>query len=143
MKKGDIVLYLHEFGGQAHLQPLTVEEIGRDCNGFDVVNVEEFEGCVFPSDLWTKEQIPSLFEKVDDNEKPRYYMCPECKDVKTWEEILEDCSQGGTGLCDCKFMAKDPDTGEVWYPREYTNYKEISHDLYKRLKELKELKMEA
>lgn len=69
MKVGEIVLYLHKFGGQAHLTPVTIKGIinGSDDKSpydYDIVHVEEFDGYVIPSDLWTKETILSLFKKV-------------------------------------------------------------------------------
>jgi len=71
-------------------------------------------------------------------EKERYFICENCGELTTWSEILKDCGSGGMGLCYCKFTEPfwseeygciDTDT-----LRLFTDYTEISKDLYERLK---------
>lgn len=63
MKVGEVVLYLHELGGQPHLMPVTITKLGIYCNQYDIINVEEFDGFIYPTDCYTKEMILSMFEK--------------------------------------------------------------------------------
>jgi len=58
----------------------------------------------------------------------RKFRCPACGDVKTEQEILEDCEAGSVGMCYCEFSAIDQVTGEVWYPRIFNEYVEIKND---------------
>ena len=51
----------------------------------------------------------------------RLYRCPTCAGVLTEREFEEQMESGGSGYCDCGFMAYD-DEGEVYFPRLYYEY---------------------
>jgi len=59
-------------------------------------------------------QITTISTPKDLDEK---YICHACGTIKTLGEIYEDIERGGQGYCMCEFSTKDPETGEVWYPR--------------------------
>jgi len=51
--------------------------------------------------------------------------CPSCGRETTEKEILEECSQGYMPYCYCQYSAIDPNTGDIWYPREFVEYVEV------------------
>lgn len=73
----------------------------------------------------------------------KYYYCQNCLDIKTEKEILNDCSNGGTGLCDCNFMtfewSEKYKKFEPVYLRLYYTYFEITKKLYLALKEINQI----
>lgn len=64
----------------------------------------------------------------------KYYKCPNCNDVTTEEEILEECSSGGCGMCYCDYC-----NGRILH-----KYKRISLKEYLKIRKisLKELLLE-
>jgi hypothetical protein len=69
----------------------------------------------------------------------KLYRCPICGKIVNNVEILDACSSGGMPYCDCRYSAID-ENGEIWYPREYTEYKLIGLDLRGRERPKKEVK---
>ena len=78
--------------------------------------------------------------KIIDNleNKEKYYICSHCGELKTQSQILNECGNGGMGLCNCEFMipfwSEKYDCIDIDTPRIYNDYTEISEDLYNRLK---------
>ena len=73
-------------------------------------------------------------------EKERYFICSECGEMKLWSEILRECEEmGSNGLCDCLFMSwewnEDSQSVDVWFPREYRDYTELSKENYESIKQ--------
>lgn len=68
----------------------------------------------------------------------KFYICRVCGDLKTSQEIEEDCKFGGNGLCDCEYiqMQYDHNTKSMQpvYFRIYNIYTEISFELFDWLK---------
>jgi hypothetical protein len=58
-----------------------------------------------------------------------FYKCPECGDVTTKYEILEECGSGGLGMCYCEY---DLD-------KTLIKWKRISRKEYIKLKLLKDI----
>lgn len=56
--------------------------------------------------------------------KEKYYLCPNCNDLTTETQILEEISIGGLGMCSCKF-----NHGRILIP-----YKIMSKVKWKELK---------
>ena len=71
---------------------------------------------------------------MEEESKERYFICPECGELKIWSEMLKDASSGGNGLCSCRFADyfwnEKEKKVDVWYPRVYVEYMEISNKLY-------------
>lgn len=69
--------------------------------------------------------------------KERYFICPNCKNLITWSKILENCSNGGVGLCDCSFCNFYWDekykSFQPIYARIYYDYTEITKRGYDEL----------
>ena len=66
--------------------------------------------------------------------KETFYICENCGNLTTESEILDECSNGGTGLCDCRFGGyvwdEELDDLDYYYPKEYTEYTEINKKWY-------------
>jgi hypothetical protein len=73
--------------------------------------------------------------------KMKYYICPVCGELATNESIAKDCENGGIGLCMCTYMDYEwnPDVQciDVIFPRRYTDYVEISEELYTYLGQIR------
>lgn len=74
-------------------------------------------------------------------QRPRYFICPECAELTTWKQILDDCSCGGQGMCMCKWgeqlWDEEEDDFDFVTNRIYVGYIEISKRFYLRLKKEK------
>lgn len=72
--------------------------------------------------------------------KNKYYICPNCGELTTEKEILEDISCGGSDMCTCKYTKyywnEEDKEFDVDYPRIYSPYKEININLYSFLKDI-------
>jgi hypothetical protein len=70
--------------------------------------------------------------------KERYFICPNCGELTTWNQILRECGSGGVGLCGCgfthPFWSEGYDCIDIETPRIYHGYIEINKDLFDRLK---------
>lgn len=77
-------------------------------------------------------------EVIDALKGEKYFICEKCAVLTTWSEILNDCSNGGNGMCYCEFTTpfwnKEINCIDVDTPRILNEYTEISRDLYDRLK---------
>lgn len=62
----------------------------------------------------------------------KYYICPQCGDLKTDEQINDDCSTGGMGMCSCQYMQIlwTGNEFEVVGAREFTPYEPIPEEVY-------------
>jgi ATP-dependent helicase/DNAse subunit B len=69
----------------------------------------------------------------------KYYICPSCATLITETEILNECEEGGNGLCDCDFITHYFDeTGfDIETSRIYHKYLRISKPIYNYLKTIK------
>ena len=71
-------------------------------------------------------------------EAERYFACPLCKEPTTWTDILDDCGNGGQGMCYCRFQSLIWDEKykdfEPVCDRELIEYVEITKPLYDVLK---------
>ena len=67
---------------------------------------------------------------MKETKEEQKFICPKCKDIVTEKDILDECANGGMGMCMCEYMAEDPDTGDVWFPRTLIPY--IKLEDYKR-----------
>lgn len=68
------------------------------------------------------------------NKKEKYFKCPNCNELTTQSEINDEISKmGGMGMCMCEFMSRD-ENGDIWFPRIYVPYKEISKEEYLKLR---------
>ncbi len=69
----------------------------------------------------------------------KYYICTDCATLATQTEINEQLEGGGQGFCDCNYAHHLWDSNiknfDVWFPREYIDYTEISKGIYESLKE--------
>jgi hypothetical protein len=74
-------------------------------------------------------------------EPEKYFICPICAELITWTEILENCSNGGSGDCTCLFCDLQWNSKEQYfepiYWREVTLYQEIPQKIYDMLKTVK------
>ena len=64
----------------------------------------------------------------------KYYICSECGTLMSEDDILEDCSNGGTDMCGCMFgqayWDNDLYEPDYDYPRIYIKYTEITKEQY-------------
>lgn len=67
----------------------------------------------------------------------RYFICSNCGELTTWSAILEECSNGGMGMCYCRFCSMQWDTKwnkfEPVYLRIFEEYTEIPKKVYEGL----------
>ncbi len=66
-----------------------------------------------------------------------YYICPSCGELTFDEEIDEDISVGGMGLCGCEYMDlvwdhEIKDFEPIYY-KFYTAWVQISESIYEKL----------
>jgi hypothetical protein len=79
-------------------------------------------------------------KKIIDNleEKETFWICSHCGRLATQSQLLRECANGGMGLCMCDFCipfwSEKYDCIDIYTPREYNSYTEISEDLFNRLK---------
>ena len=70
--------------------------------------------------------------------KPRYFICSSCGEITTWKEILDECANGGIGMCMCEWVEWMWDDEEEDFDyitnRIYKEYTEISYRWYEFLK---------
>jgi len=89
--------------------------------------------------------VIKMEEEVDEDEtllknykKPRFFICSSCGKLTTWEEILNECSNGGQGMCMCEwgYPVWDDKLKDFDYitNRVYKEYIEISYKWYSFLK---------
>lgn len=75
--------------------------------------------------------------RIDETIPTKFYICPECGELVTNEDIHHDCESGGVGLCNCDFTMYDwdGDIGELTleFPRVYHDYVEISEQIFASL----------
>lgn len=67
----------------------------------------------------------------------KYYICPDCGNLATSEQLEEECSNGGSGSCYCQYMQMQWDTKtkgfEPVYFRVYPEWTEIPASIYSDL----------
>jgi len=77
-------------------------------------------------------------EESKEENKQKYFICPNCADLTTWFQILKECGVGGQGMCMCgwghhfwndKYQEMDYETDRL-----YVQYIEISKHWFKILK---------
>ena len=79
--------------------------------------------------------------------KERYFKCPSCGEVTTQSKIdyeVEFC--GSVGMCYCEYMESfinDQGHKDVWYPRVFVKYEEITKEEYDRLRKQKPKKQDV
>jgi len=90
----------------------------------DDIPLESKEGETAVS-IWIKEhpKPPAKKKRVT-----KLYRCPACGETLTEEEYQKDLASGGNGYCGCRFSAKD-EHGNVWFPREYTEYEVFTREV--------------
>jgi len=71
-----------------------------------------------------------IIQKLAGEITEKYYQCPNCSDITTESDILEECSSGGAGMCYCEFNID----------RTLYKWKRISKDKFLQLKNLRSLK---
>ena len=80
-----------------------------------------------------KEEIIDALEK-----KETYHICSRCGELRTWSQILNECGNGGMGLCSCDFIqpfwSEEYNCIDIDTPRIYNDYTGISEDLFNKLK---------
>ncbi len=64
----------------------------------------------------------------------KYYICEECGELTTEKELINDCSDGGQGMCYCRFLYRywdrDIDLDDVLTDRIFIPYTEIRKEHY-------------
>jgi hypothetical protein len=81
----------------------------------------------------------------------KYYICEQCGELTTSDQIEDECSNGGSGNCSCQYMQYIWDSKqqgfEPIYFKEYPEWTEIPgmifSDLLKELNTMKRLWMLA
>ena len=80
------------------------------------------------------ETIKKMEEKRKRQKNEKYYICHECGNLSTESKNLEDCEQGGIGLCECRYMifewSKKYNDIEPIYLREYPGWTDINKKWY-------------
>ena len=65
-----------------------------------------------------------IVEKIRES----YYVCPNCGELSTFSQQVEDCSRGGMPYCYCEFLGE---RGRI-----FVGYKRINKKLWEELKAL-------
>lgn len=72
--------------------------------------------------------------------KERYFACPNCNAPITYSEMIQDCRNGGNGMCSCEYMELKWDNKynkfEPVCMRTFYEYVEITKKLYTELNEM-------
>lgn len=83
----------------------SILNVGRTDNGDIYIDVRVYnKGDVIEVGDITVTQTE--WNEINDNlnrNDARLFVCPECGDIVTEDEILEDLTTGGYGMCTCKF----------------------------------------
>ena len=58
-------------------------------------------------------------------------ICPKCLDIRSVKEEVEECANGGTGMCDCEYMTTD-ENGEIVFQRIYHERVPLTRELLNR-----------
>ncbi len=67
----------------------------------------------------------------------KYFICEQCGELTTSDQISNELSHGGSGYCYCQYMQLQWDLGyqdfEPVYLRHYSEWTEISDLIYSKL----------
>lgn len=78
-------------------------------------------------------------------ETESYYICPNCGELTTETDRLEECGSGGNGYCGCEFTisrwSEEYETLDAECQRYYSDYIPISKDLFEELNNEKNTKL--
>ena len=103
---------------------------------------EESRGAKIEREYAEKKNIPIVYTieellELENNKLEKYYICESCGDLTTNDEILEDCSNGGQGMCGCRFnyyfWNEEINEPDCQCDRVYIPYTEIKKEHYEWL----------